>query len=219
MHCLLWQETGIEVRAQSAEYKTEFMIHYTSVCVSVRDTGQEIMKPRPVLLVYYAAVRLLLISITSPDSFSHHTPVSLTTNYFVRVEMNRRTVFAGLQSDEGDDRKGCFLSRQRRTGCWCGTRARGTSPPPRTPPIISHRVQSSPAMASISCFLSRRHGQVRERGSNMQPQLEDGGWSGASRWVAASTFSGQEALLKNKAALCFWSYRSLLSEGVKFWEE
>lgn len=46
-------------------------------------------------------------------------------------------------------------------------------------------------------------GQVRERGSNMQPQLEDGGWSGASRWVAASTFSGQEALLKNKAALCF----------------
>lgn len=116
MHCLLWRETGIEVRAQSAEYKTEFMIHYTSVCVSVRDTGREIMKPLPVLLVYYAAVRLLLISITSPDSFSHHTPVSLTTNYFVRVEMNRRTVFAGLQSDEGDDRKGCFLSRQRGRG-------------------------------------------------------------------------------------------------------
>lgn len=133
MHCLLWRETGIEVRAQSAEYKTEFMIHYTSVCVSVRDTGREIMKPRPVLLVYYAAVRLLLISITSPDSFSHHTPVSLTTNYFVRVEMNRRTVFAGLQSDEGDDRKGCFLSRQRRTGCWCADVEHGPEAHPRLP--------------------------------------------------------------------------------------
>lgn len=82
----------------------------------------------------------------------------------------------------------------------------GASLPLCTAPIISHWVQSSPAMASISCFLSRSRARYMYEAVTWLPtvtQRESRGWRAASRWVVASRFSGQEALLKNKASLCF----------------
>lgn len=55
--------------------------------------------------------------------------------------------------EEGDMTGSCFLSR-RRCDVLMWNMTPGASLPLCTPPIISHRVQSCPAMASISCFLS-----------------------------------------------------------------
>lgn len=84
--------------------------------------------------------------------------------------------------------------------------ARGTSLSLCTAPIISHRVQSSPAMASISCFLSRA--RPRYEAVTRLPtvtQLEDGGGRRVAPCCVClqSRSGGQEALLKNKGCLCF----------------
>ena len=194
------------------------------------------MKPWPLLLVYYGPVHLPLISITLYDSFSHHTPASLTTNYFVRalkrytftVNLKQSesedwicmTIRAGTQNDEGDDRKVCFLSRQCGWGamCWCGTWPRAHPLPLHTAPIISHSVQSSPAMASISCFLSCSRARYVCEAVTWLPtvtQLENRDCRRASCWVTASRLSGQEALLKNKASLCFSELQGACS--VRTW--
>lgn len=47
----------------------------------------------------------------------------------------------------------------------------------RTGLIISHRVQSSPAMASISCFLSRGTGRYTTHDFPTVTQQEEDGWS------------------------------------------
>lgn len=70
----------------------------------------------------------------------------------VRLQQKRQRRVTERRGGGRHDRKSCFLSRQ-----WCDVlmwnMTPGASLPLCTPPIISHRVQSCPAMASISCFL------------------------------------------------------------------
>ena len=101
--------------------------------------------------------------------------------------------------------KCCFLSRRRGRGamCRCGTWPGAHPCLPARRPLSPIGYKAAPAMASISCFLSRGRARYITRLPTVT-QLEDGGRRGASRWVVASRFSGQEALLKNKAGLCFF---------------
>lgn len=185
------------------------------------------MKPWPLLLVHHGPVRLPLISITLFDSFSYHTPVSLATNdcqsckwYLFVVILQQKyasiesescictIIRAGTHCDEGDDRKGCFLSRQCGRGamCWCGTW-------PGAHPCLSARRPLSPigykaallwrAFPASSPASRARYMHEAVTWLPTVTQLENRGWRRASRWVVASRFSGQEALLKNKASLCF----------------
>lgn len=212
------------IRSRCNLWTTNWICHSLHVCVFVHDTGERKWNPD----LFYWLIMALSISWWLTWNYLILFPITHLVFFHNKLlcQSSKLYEFATAIHHHWIRRLDSYEYKGRDTDWWGGWQegllpvqtvwmrcdvlmwnmAWGTPLPLRTAPIISNSVQSSPAMASISCFLSCGRARYMYEAVTWLPtvtQLENRGWRRASCWVLASRFSGQEALLKNKAGLSF----------------